>query len=393
LTKIAPVNNSIFIYIQVVHVTSISTTEQTFHAKFYIRATWVQELCDNELIKLKPGVKPIEAQTDWPKDVFMPSVAFDNAKEEIEYKGQTVGVSPWRKVINQPERDNFVVVEWKAKGCGVFFQKFELGNFPCDIQLLKIVISSLAGASLHDDDRDGVMSNIRKDYFVDQGFVFKFELEAQTQSGETETSRGAKIKSLEEILTINAREFHTLTYLIPAKRIDHHAKREILHPVTLITLAAMFSFLFPPDAPNDRLTVSITIALVMTGYLYVITNYLPRTTETHLFDWYVSFSYWFVFLVALQNTVIAIIACEGKYCGLDYDSASALSQTPSESSVAQIADVVFLGIFACVWFFVNAYVYVMVYYKMKIKEEKRIRKYLNPTGDRTTEVSLLIEKK
>ena len=84
-------------------------------------------------------------------DVYKPDLGFDNAVEELEFKSQSLGVSTWRcpdmvptqgpetrKVQDDEDenKDEYVVVEWKARGSGYFLQTFELGNYACDTQLL-----------------------------------------------------------------------------------------------------------------------------------------------------------------------------------------------------------------------------------------------------------------
>ena len=91
-------------------------------------------------------------------DVYKPDLGFDNAVEELEFRSQSIGVSTWRcsdmvpkqgpetgKVQDDEDEneDEYVVVEWIARGSGYFSQTFELENYPRNTQLLKIVISSL----------------------------------------------------------------------------------------------------------------------------------------------------------------------------------------------------------------------------------------------------------
>ena len=71
--------------------------------------------------------------------------------EELKFKSQSIGVSTWRcpdivpkqgpgtgKVQDNEDKneDEYVVVEWKARGSGYFLQTFELENYARDTQLL-----------------------------------------------------------------------------------------------------------------------------------------------------------------------------------------------------------------------------------------------------------------
>ena len=302
-----PKDKKLFVYMQILHVSDIQTALQTFQAKFYFRVTWVQKKSTNFA---DGGIKHIESISDWPADVYQPDLGFDNAEEVLELKHQTLGVSPWREFAesanipqSQDAADEFVVMEWKARGFGKFTNRFDLTHYPCDTQLLKLTISSLdQGIDLHDDHRDNVQSTIRKDYFLDQGFSLLDGVTAL--SAKSAIARGLSLASQEDSFVINPvadekkwRHFNTLSYIIPVKRVVRHVKQEILYPICLITLASMTSFIFPPNDPANRLAQSITVALVITGYSYVVAAYFPRIQKKTVFSNYFFRSFLFVFFV------------------------------------------------------------------------------------------------
>ena len=169
------------------------------------------------------------------------------------------------------------------------------------------------GINLHDDHRNDVQSTIRKDYFLDQGFS---PLDGGTEiSAKSTIARGVSLASQEDSFVINPvadktkwRHLNTLSYIIPVKRLVRHVKQEILYPISLITFASMTSFIFPPNDPANRLAQSITVALVITGYSYVVAAYFPRIQKKTVFSNYFFRSFLFVFFVVFQNTLIGVIA-------------------------------------------------------------------------------------
>ena len=407
---------------QILHVSDIQTALQTFQAKFYFRVTWVQK---KSTAFADGGIKHIESIDDWPAGVYRPDLGFDNAEEVLELKHQTLGVSTWREFAesanisqSQDAADEFVVMEWKARGFGKFTNRFDLTNYPCDTQLLKLTISSLdQGINLHDDHRDNVQSTIRKDYFLDQGFSL---LDGEfARSTKTTKARGLPLASQEDSFVINPvpdktkwRHFNTLSYIIPVKRVVRHVKQEILYPISLITLASMTSFIFSPIDPANRLAQSITVALVITGYAYVVASYFPRIQKKTVFGNYFFRSFLFVFFVVIQNTLIGVIACNGYSCDGDSDSAGQFGSTavPSvapivsestktfgerlllssnngrdsgllDGSRSTLYDFITMGMFGVVWVLMNGHLYYEILLDMPRRETKRIEEALKLAKD------------
>jgi len=388
-----PAPDRVFIYLQIHHVNEINATAQTFKAKFYVKATWVQKNPTNVVV---PAIWKKIDQTAWPNEVNVPKLRFDNAVEVMALEERELSISTWRKVNPfQIPDNNSVVMEWSAFGSGVFSHQFNFENFPCDIQLLKITISS--GSQLLDDCTDNVRSTIRKDYIVNDGYEVDTGRLSSFSSDDRDGAKGATLISEVNEIEINPintrRKFHTLSYLIPVKRINHHVKREILHPVMLITLTSMVSFIFPPNNPSGRFGVSITIALVMAGYSYVIVTYLPRTKEESRFASYIFWSFVFVFMVVIENCLVALIDCNG-YCEVAADTETDTEDGNEAESVKRflliatrnfrdrsslmepgnlvIADFVFFALFMVIWLTMNGRIYIQVFSVMEKKEHKKI---------------------
>ena len=134
-----PKDNNVFIYMHIHHVSQIETVHQTFDTKFYLRATWVQPL--------RKILTPEIDVDNWPNEIYKPQLDFDNAKEIIELKEQSLAISDWRKVTTDQsgfdtERFNYFVMEWKATGFGTFTYRINLDNYPYDLQMLKVTIGS-----------------------------------------------------------------------------------------------------------------------------------------------------------------------------------------------------------------------------------------------------------
>lgn len=401
-----PEDGNLFIYMQILNLSDIQTVTQTFHSKFYLRATWVQKKSD----ALLQGMAPISINANsnsnsnlndkeccWPMDVYKPDLGFDNAVEELEFKSQSLGVSTWRCPDMVPKQgtgpgpgtgtgtgkvqddeddneDEYVVVEWKARGSGLFSQTFELENYPRDTQLLKIVISSLdQGIELHDDHRDKVQSSIREDYFLDQDFTMTNYEEILSMDDVTTTSapiaRGRAMASKEDVFVINPvnqRSFNTLSYIVPVERIACHVKREMLYPVSLITLSALVSFAFYPSETDKRLLISTIIALAMTGYSQITTKHLPRMKDPNEFSKYIFNSLLFVYGVVLESVVV---------------SDRMRLAFGLHSKRVDLLDTVGMIMMMSLWLIMNMRIEFSVNFGMKINEKKRIIEELTIARD------------
>ena len=356
---------AVYVYMQILHVTDIKTVEQTFQAKFYLKASWVQKRTD--LFSPDPDKPVIPANWDpdhhpWPIGVRKPNLGFDNSIGEIELTSQSLGISDWRYVPpppatvpdhrkvgepfsypKRPENDTspLVVVEWKARGAGTFTHPFDLYDYPDDKQQLKITMSSLnQGTFVYDDKYNDVKSTIRKDYVIDQGFQF------ETNSDLEEGVVGDKLKSEENFVVINQRTrrpFSTLSYMIPIQR-SSGIYRELIIPIALITLGSFASFVFPAEDVDKRLAVSITIFLVMTAYSYLKSSYLPKINKYTDVTTYIFLSFVLVFAVVAENAVMSVILCKG-WCKADKDFTH-------EKKIIHADKWVSIVLFA-VWFYVN----------------------------------------
>lgn len=187
-----PKDGNIFLYNQILSVHKIETVGQTFQAKFYLKATWVQSINLDTIVpaEVKPGYV-YDLSKNWPEYVYKPKLDFDNAAAEIiELKDQSLEVSDWRGVQASDNGDSTyntstnittssgdsrkeLVMEWSGSACGTFTYQINLNNYPYDIQMLKMTIGTKdPKVSLKDDWTDGVQSTIRKDHVLDLGFKF-----------------------------------------------------------------------------------------------------------------------------------------------------------------------------------------------------------------------------
>ena len=247
-------------------------------------------------------------------------------------------------------------------------------NYPRDTQLLKIVISSLdQGIELHDDHRDKVQSSIREDYFLDQDFTMTNYEEILSMDDATTTSapiaRGRAMASKEDVFVINPvnqRSFNTLSYIVPVERIACHVKREMLYPVSLITLSALVSFAFYPSETDKRLLISTIIALAMTGYSQIMTKHLPRMKDPNEFSKYIFNSLLFVYGVVLESAVVS----DRMRLALGL-----------HSKRVDLLDTVGMIMMMSLWLIMNMRIEFSVNFGMKVNEKKRIIEELTIARD------------
>ena len=453
---------AVYVYMQILHVTDIKTVEQTFQAKFYLKASWVQKRTDlfrpdpavaaaanavadaaadaaaitdaaatvdaaaaavaaaattaaNNAATTSPAaavaattsaaaravadaandaVAAAKAKADpvaaaeavvaaavaaakavavhdipivpadwdpdhhpWPIGVRYPNLGFDNAIDEIELTSQHLNISNWRYVPTGTGEDKvpfskqnvispLVVVEWNARATGTFRHPFDLYDYPVDKQVLKITMSSLNfGTYLYDDNYNGTKSTIRTDYYMDEGFQFDLH---------NGNGVGNKLELDESIVTINQRSFSNLSYKIPIKR-SSQINRELLIPIALISFGSFASFIFAADDVSNRLSVSITIFLVMTAYSYLKSSYLPRIEDPIDVTSYIFWSFVLIFAVVAENAVMSVILCKG-WCkdGKDYSSKIDFKEfwVGYEETCIGADFVVFIALLA-MWFYLN----------------------------------------
>lgn len=407
-----PKDSLIFIYMQILHVRKINTVEQTFHAKLYFRATWVQK---------KPSEKSKITVDPWSEEIYRPNLSFENAIDVVEFKHQSIQESQWREPLHGNSTKE-VVMEWKVILSSVFTHNFKLENYPNDVQLLKINITATDGTEVYDDKTVDVNSAIRNDYFLDhqvkvvkevkavkevkeedkvtEQYVFE-ELKSHTddhvkhpfkkkdqkqdqkkdndQDSKQEDKHGDHLYSISQKFPIDTRTFFSLSYIIPCERISKHPKREILFPVSLIGTVSFATFVYPVYKPVDRFAVSITIALVMTSYMYIMTQYLPRTEDVSVLSTYIQYSFLMVFAILLEIAITSLIACGG-YCNEEDEEDTTLTH--------KVIDWALSVLFFCYWLGLNMWVYGEVFKNQKSKEKERVIKEIKKIkGTTNTNVS------
>mmetsp|Transcript_9977 Transcript_9977/g.11958 ORF Transcript_9977/g.11958 Transcript_9977/m.11958 type:complete len:408 (+) Transcript_9977:143-1366(+) len=362
----------VYIYLQILHVHCIDSTNETLSAKFYFRATWLQNKPDDWESVQDQMKEFCDDNSKFPKGITDPQISFDNSMGVMELKDQSLQVSKFREPTNddRDDRDEKIVIEYRARGSGTFIQSLSFQHFPFDIQFLKINMASMNPyVQLHDDCYDDVESTMRRDYFVDTGFVpitlntTKDRIEdinghheqrgpflntvIPEEVNKDGEERGVNLRSVEEKFWINHRRpqkkpFHLLSYVIPARRISRHAKEEMFLPVFLITTAAFTSYGFAPEDLSKRLSTSVSLALVITAYKYLAaTTSVPVLKDRTVCDLYILISFVIIFLVVFQNWVAGLIACEG-FCKSD-----------DSSDFGEIFDIVSFSLLGVLWVVLN----------------------------------------
>lgn len=389
-----PYDNKIFIYMFINHISGVSTIDQTFNAKFYFRATWVQK----KSIHFKNN-SSISIQDDkWPDDVYKPDLVFSNAIDYIELCKETLSVSTWRKVDEKEVKvdciDDYDVIEWKAHAFGTFTSPFEMKNYPQDIQLLQIKMEGLGGAHFHDDrdEENKVVSVLKKDTFTSNTFrLYKEgstrawlqdELQRQNSRDSNVSARTKKASSQflqlttkeEVVQTYSGREFNVLSFNVPIKRFTRrHTFNVILN--FLIASSSFASFLFPPDQISKRLSVSITIGLVMAANYSQDSENLPNMEQTNVFTMYIFLSFFMVFAVVILTSLLALRACDHEYC-------DELGEEIPDSKL----DVAIASILIILWLSFNAVLLYKLYYDFPKRARQRLADY--SSGERVNRSSV-----
>mmetsp|Transcript_9762 Transcript_9762/g.31320 ORF Transcript_9762/g.31320 Transcript_9762/m.31320 type:complete len:450 (+) Transcript_9762:168-1517(+) len=95
---------------------------------------------------------------------------------------------------------------------------------------------------------------------------------------------------------------------IKVKRKPTHYRQAIYFPVGIITAMEIGSYFFPPEAFEQRFSVTITLMLTLAAYKNTVTQYLPRLEKLTKCDRWVSSSFWLLGAAALEQLIAAVLA-------------------------------------------------------------------------------------
>lgn len=320
-----------------------------------MKATWTEKEMDIGFDELKNF--KFTSDCKWPSKeskVFDPRLMFMNAKEEIDRIDQEIKVSPWRM---GPKGEP--VIEYSFFGRGTFNEELELENFPFDVQPLRIVIGSLNPASiigLNEDIYQGVNSQLRTEFLG----IPEFEIDHKPY-----------FDSFSKPFTGNQGQiFASLEIAVVASRIFTNYFWSIYVPSITITTMTGAAYTMPPDEISDRLSVTITLTLVMVAYKYLVASLLPRLKYLTFCDILVHGSFGFICMSVVQN-VTACLVC--KFHSLE---------------VGIIVDIIFMLILGVLWVVFLTYIICLSVFAQR-EEQKKLAEFKEKENKKITLKNLI----
>lgn len=361
-------NEAIQVYPQtnVLALTEADMAAQTFTMELQLSFTWE----DKEFVETmqtkewqaereKVGWMELMRETCW-----HPSVVVCNACELYE-TGDDGLPEHWYTVDEETK-----LVSFKCRLHGVFYEKYELADFPFDSQPLTVRMHStykvrephdVRQQSRHPSSRhsiggsssllgnstlvvfEPITCKTRKD--IASRLVEKRALQGEKsdlqgdksalESVVEKTMKGDDIRKegciLEEwhlqnllftragVLKSDTTTYPTLSVEVELHRQYTYYMQNVFFFVLLISICAFASGFVPPDAFADRCSITLTLILTIVAFKYIIAEKLPSIAYLTIADWYVIGAFLFLVLVSVENAVAAYMASGSYERGLSYE--------------------------------------------------------------------------
>jgi len=164
------------------------------------------------------------------------------------------------------------------------------------VQPLRIVIGSRLPAkiiSLNEDVYQGVRSQLRTEFLGNPEFEIEEKPYFHSFCKPFTGNQGQKFASL-EIIVVAARIYKNYVW-------------SIYFPSIIITTMTGAAYIMPPDQISSRLSVTITLTLVMVAYKYLVASLLPRLKYFTFCDILVQGSFCFVCLAVVENVTASLV--------------------------------------------------------------------------------------
>ncbi|KAJ8037636.1 Gamma-aminobutyric acid receptor subunit beta-2 [Holothuria leucospilota] len=251
----------------------IDTVKQTFEAEVFLRFGWREEKFQGRTLQ------DIALDEYWDPRIYFPNAVTIDERE--------------RKHFIQYHDDSTVPYAYLSLRMKATFKSvMQLQDFPLDHQALKIKVMSNWPENMIEFKQDHREENS----IFTNSFTEKHEW------------------TLHNRLIVDPGKNED-TYGYPMHIIKIYAKRKISYYmwnvalVTLLILLSNFtSFAVTASAPEDRLSVSVTLLLTAVAFKSVVSSSLPKIPYLTLMDKYVLWSLILQCFVVLQNAIAVIFA-------------------------------------------------------------------------------------
>jgi len=327
-------NTSIRTLIHVMSVYEIDTVRQRFECKLYIQMRWVISK-----FNIPPGLED--------EELWIPEIEFVNCMGDIRYVSKT---------LETIELDpNFKEVIMTQIVQGRFYERFEVNNFPFDVQSLQVYmcLQNCPHSIILSNNRHS-LDTIRKTGKVGHFIVQDDQSSASTESNKMTTTSpmmnhvlleydelelpgkidifncGAmvykenlvqsdcwKLVNANNVLmrqgkTLATRHdkgisFTTVRLVMTLERKYGFFFWNIILPTCILVNLSFVSFLLAPSELVNRFTITVTLILTMIAVKFTVSQYLPPTNYLTILDKYVVLSFMTLSAVAGQNILAYVV--------------------------------------------------------------------------------------
>lgn len=271
--------------VNIITIGDIDTIREEFTCELALTVKWKE-----------PALKGMKAEDiDWGEQ-WDPRIYFFNAVSTDKYEvKKRLGLKSPDDDEDDPVPDAQLSIRMK----GVFKTTMKLNEFPFDYQNLTIKIMSDWPRKVTEFCKDmSQKDSVRTDTFTGEQ---EWELQKHVSAHQVE----------EEKMTSGAVNSYPLyNVVVNVKRKASYYMWNVALIMFLITPLAFTSYAVSADAPEDRLSVTLTLLLTAVAFKFVVSQSLPNTSYQTLLDYYVLWCMMFLCLVVVQNAVASLFSSD-----------------------------------------------------------------------------------
>lgn len=311
----------VYHYLYIKSLSDIKSKEQTFFVKFYQYLQWAPTR--DELAKYtKSPEHAIKHETIFITRI-LPSNAVETELLEVERKGNAHDVHVLRGGDEQHNiygeklelpSDHVLLGISRIYQCTVSCG-FALEQFPFDVQSLHLFFEA-----------SGDVKNYL--FLPVYGVPACVGLEIGAMANDSQFEIHPPVVEFSAFDSEDASAYACCTLTLKVRRLSFAILVKVFTPATCLSLLCLSVFALPREDSN-RLAIVVTLALALTAFQYVVSDYLPDLPYTTWADLYIMASFFFCTLVSIYVALGMLIA-------------------------SRETDAAVLALFSCLWLGTNA---------------------------------------
>jgi len=188
-------------------------------------------------------------------------------------------------------------VTYRQRLLGQFSQKFDLSDFPLDIQALSIQL--VAMGNLENDvvfvAHPEIPSGVVPDVAISDWKILGSD---------------AGPRAYQPMPGVEPRAGYVLEF--EAKRSIGYYRTKIIMPLLLIVAMSWLVFWIDPELAGPQISLAVTSVLTLIAYRFMVGGMLPKISYLTRMDWFTSASTMLVFLTLVEATVTVMLTKRGR---------------------------------------------------------------------------------